>query len=427
MEAHFLYDIAASPLHERAAVERILRGFERLLSDAGGRRHDPEADDEAAESLPLFHVVLTGGTERIVIERLEEYEHSRGCEPAFLIAHPGHNSLPASLEILARVRRDGGSGQVIFISGPDDARASSLLAESARLAAVRMELARARIGAIGDPSDWLVASSQSAESVAVSWGPRLVSLSVDAVSETISEAVYETLEGASPDAALTVDFLQSACACREPTPADLARSSATTRALRTMVEEERLDALTIRCFELVTHDKATSCLALSRLADDGIPAGCEGDVPSIVAMLWLHRLLGQMPWMANPARIDPERGELLLAHCTVPRSLVHSYELRSHFESGLGVALQGELPAGPVTLVRLGGERLEEIWACEAQLIDSPHEEGLCRTQARLSVAREKLEELLEHPLGNHVILVPGHHERLLRASRELILGSRRS
>ena len=73
-------------------------------------------------------------------------------------------------------------------------------------------------------------------------------------------------------------------------------------------------------------------------------------------MLWVKELLGTASWMANPSQPDPATGLLRLAHCTVPGRLVTSWELRSHFESGSGVALAGDLTAGPVTILRLEDE-----------------------------------------------------------------------
>jgi hypothetical protein len=35
---------------------------------------------------------------------------------------------------------------------------------------------------------------------------------------------------------------------------------------------------------------------------------------------------------------------MLVAHCTAPRSILSGYGLRSHFESGLGVAIAGVVP-----------------------------------------------------------------------------------
>ena len=127
--------------------------------------------------------------------------------------------------------------------------------------------------------------------------------------------------------------------------------------------------------------------------------------------------------MANPAQLDPARNAMWLAHCTVPRTLVESYRLRSHFESGLGVGIQGTLPAGPVTLLRIGGKSLEQLWLAEGDLLRSGDAENLCRTQAEVQLTRGgNVTDLLRAPLGNHLVLVPGHHLDRLQSWWETML-----
>ncbi len=405
MDRRYRYQPLASPLHDPVAVAGLLGGIEAILTRTGGETASPEG---SATHEPLVYVVLTGGTERLVLERLAQ----RPREPVVLVAHPTHNSLPACLEILARVRGDGGTGRIVLLGGgTDDA---GRLREAVHLARVAAGLRRARIGAIGPPSDWLVASAHEAAVVRATWGPELVAVPM--------QELTGRLAGLAPDPVLTQGLVRQA-RTSAVAEAEIQRASTLRGALAALVAEHRLDAVTVRCFDLVTGLRTSGCLALSQLSDDGVPAGCEGDVPSALALLWLHRLLGGAAWMANPARLAPERGEIVLAHCTVPRSLVRSYDVQTHFESGLGVALGGELPPGPVTLVRLGGPRLEKIWLSEGELVDSPHEAALCRTQAIVRTDPAALAELLRAPLGNHVVLVPGHHAERLRCSRELILG----
>ncbi|MBI5549156.1 MAG: fucose isomerase, partial [Deltaproteobacteria bacterium] len=281
------------------------------------------------------------------------------------------------------------------------------------LAAVALAMSRARLGAVGEPSDWLVASSHGAVTVRASWGTELVAIPI--------RELLARQASAKPDADLARELTSRACGV-EVAPEEVLKATAVYRALEGLVAEHHLWALSVRCFDLVTGPRVSGCLALSRLCDEGIPAGCEGDVPSALALLWLHLLTGDLPWMANPARVSPARSEIVLAHCTVPRNAVRSSDLNTHFESGLGVAIQGELAPGPVTLVRLGGSRLEELWTCEGELVTAAREESLCRTQARIRTDPAALDALLERPLGNHVVLVPGHRERLLRASRRMIL-----
>jgi len=180
--------------------------------------------------------------------------------------------------------------------------------------------------------------------------------------------------------------------------------------LRALVREHRLDALTVRCFDLVLDRGTSGCFALSELTDAGVIAGCEGDLVSTVGLMWANLLTGEVPWMANPAELDVDANALVLAHCTVPRTLVESYRLRSHFESGLGVGIQGMLPLGPVTLLRIGGSMMDALWLAEGEVISTGDAENLCRTQVRIALSRGNVSDLLSAPLGNHIVLVYGHH-----------------
>jgi L-fucose isomerase-like protein len=224
-------------------------------------------------------------------------------------------------------------------------------------------------------------------------------------------------------AAFARDFRAGAEAIAEPADADLLAAGHVHARLRRLVDAERLDAVAVRCFDLVTRRATTGCLALAQLNDQGVTAGCEGDLPATVTMLWLRRLTGEIPWMANPARLDPERGRMLLAHCTAPRGLSRAYRLRSHFESGLGVAIQGTLAPGPVTLARVGGVDLERLWTADAALVRDTDDPDLCRTQVEIEAGREILEDLLARPLGNHLVMVRGHHAAVLRRWHAAMIG----
>jgi L-fucose isomerase-like protein len=189
------------------------------------------------------------------------------------------------------------------------------------------------------------------------------------------------------------------------------------------VEQHGLKGVALRCFDLVEELGTTGCVALSRLADAGVAAGCEGDVVSTVAMLWVRLLLDETSWMANPAAVDPAGNSMVLAHCTVPRCMIDDYRLRSHFESGKGVAIQGTLARGPVTLVRIGGKSMTELWLAEGEVTRAGNSDDLCRTQAELQLTGGgTVSDLLERPLGNHLVLVRGRHAARLRAWWEMMI-----
>ena len=45
------------------------------------------------------------------------------------------------------------------------------------------------------------------------------------------------------------------------------------------------------------------CYSLARLFDEGVIAGCEGDVCSALGLLWSRLMTGRTPWMANVAQV----------------------------------------------------------------------------------------------------------------------------
>jgi L-fucose isomerase-like protein len=278
-------------------------------------------------------------------------------------------------------------------------------------------LRRARVGLVGRPSDWLIASSPSPATVRQAWGPEVESISVETLTEEMKTVSSKEAR------ALAEELANSAQQVQEPNCAELEDGARVYLGLRRLVTRYRLSALALRCFDLVVRVGTTGCFALAQLNDEGIIASCEGDVVSMVGMLWAFHLLGQIPWMANPARLNEADNTLWLAHCTVPRCLTRRYRLRSHFESGLGVALQGEMPPGPVTVVRIGGAGLDRIWLAEGELLRSGDAEDLCRTQAEIRLTRGAVSDLLRAPLGNHLVSVQGHHADRLRSWWEAMIG----
>ena len=69
--------------------------------------------------------------------------------------------------------------------------------------------------------------------------------------------------------------------------------------LREVAAEHHLDAVTVRCFDLVTSAYTSGCLALSALNDRGVVAGCEGDVAATMALLWFRQLFGRIGQQAR--------------------------------------------------------------------------------------------------------------------------------
>jgi len=401
----FVYTPVIPPFGGAGQNESVIAPLMDVLSDRGGERIDAEGFGDPA---PLVYVMATGGTERTLLQLQAARQAERPGEPVILVAHPGNNSLPASLEVLARLQQDELPGRIVFVRGPEDEAGLATLDAAIADVAVRMRLLDTRIGLVGEPSDWLVASSPDADIVREVWGPTVVRVPMEELEAAIDAVAEE-------DVTVRVASLSGeATGCAEPTERDLADVARVTAAMQTIVDAHEFDAVSLRCFDLLASRETTGCFALSELTDAGIMAGCEGDLVSTVGMLWAYLMTGELPWMANPSELDETANTLKLAHCTIARGMLENYRLRSHFESGQGVGIQGDLPLGPVTLLRIGGAAMNALWLAEGEIVSRGDAENLCRTQVDIELTVGDVSELLHTPLGNHIVLIRGHHaERL--------------
>ncbi len=381
----------ASQLHGKQEMDRLKQ---KIIADiaAAGNLSLEEVAFPSGEGVTAI-LVLTGGVEREVLKVASQMP-----SPIILIAHPAQNSLPASLEILARIRQDGGNGEILF--GTADAIADGLKREL-RINSAWETLRFSRVGMIGEPSDWLVASDVDRAFLKGQIGVDLINVSID-------ELVEETLAH-KPSRSAIGKFTKQAQSVEEPNKADLNGSVAIYEGLRSIIDKYRLSACTVRCFDLVERLHNTGCYALSRLNDEQIVAGCEGDMQAMFSMYLGYLLSGGATFMANVASIDTNDRKMIIAHCTCPLSLSTGFVIRSHFESSIGVGIAAQIPPGPCTLFRLGGSRLNRLFVREGTITGSLSREDLCRTQVTLSIDGS-LDPLLSSPLGNHHVLIPGHY-----------------
>ncbi len=395
----------ASSLNPPAVVAATVKRVSERLAGGGIQHRCVTPDDTMAADLLL---IVTGGTEHLALDVVE-----RTGMPAFLLAHPDQNSLPAALEILGRLRQLGRRGRIFLLSEhadipPDLARLGSHLT-------VRRRLQAARLGRIGRPSDWLVASTPAPELVRDVWGPTVVDVSMSELLDAFRHADPERT------AVLAADAASGALLTVEPSASDLEAAARVSVALRAVVERHRLDACALRCFDLVVDHRTTGCLGVSNLLDDGTVAGCEGDVPATVTMLWAQLTTGEPAFMANPQDLDARSRSVWLAHCTVARRLVSGYSLRSHFESSVGVGIHGCIDPGEATVLRIGGAGLRDLFVADGQVVAHEDVTRRCRTQARV-VLETNVERLLVEATGNHHVLVRGRHAQAFEEYHDLFV-----
>ena len=389
-----IYTITSS-LHDETAVSALSDAFlKEIFPEGNFLMRGNDFSDFGSHSLDLIYV-RTGGAEGIFKSLLPEML-ARGTERYYLLTSGKSNSLAASLEILSYLRQQGLKGEVLHGGA---AYLQERVAVLSQLSEARRKFKDMRIGVIGQPSDWLIASHADPMAVMDRLGVRLVEVPME---ELLTE--YEKAFGESAP-----DEVPMESKVREAYPGAVRIY----RALRVLVERNRLDAFTLRCFDLLTTVGNTGCLALATFNSEGVPASCEGDVPALLSMMIAHALTGCTGFQANPARIDVESGKMLFAHCTIPFAMVKDWQYDTHFESGIGVGIHGVFPEGPVTVFKVSGD-LKRHFVAEGELLANQYEDHLCRTQVILQLSPADARYFLTDPIGNHHIILPGHCKALL-------------
>jgi L-fucose isomerase-like protein len=347
--------------------------------------------------LPDAVLIATGGVENLFKRIWEAIDVEMMCAPAHpktvtMIADGRNNSLAAALEILTYLGNNGMEGRIVH--GTNEEIVSTIL-ETQGIASLQ-----GRIGLFGQPSDWLIASNVDRDFLLQCYGIETVDIDLQRLIEGIM-AIPQT------EAAMVAqDMVKRAKAIREPSDADMLEAAKAYLAIKKICQEEHLDALTIRCFDIVKACGTTSCLALALLNDEGIVAGCEGDMQTLMSMYLAKRLCGEAAFMANPSHLTDTTS--MLAHCTIPLTMCDETVVRSHFESGIGVAIQGQLPLTDYTLFKWGGQKLDRYFVTEAQAVETPYSNHFCRTQITLDVNLKPY--LLQHSIGNHHVIIRGRH-----------------
>lgn len=330
--------------------------------------------------------IQSGGTENIFLKI-----HSYFKEPYLLLTYGSNNSLAASMEILSFLKQNHLRGEILHGSVQYIARR---IIEIEAIEKAKKTLLNQRLGIIGQPSDWLIASHVDKETCYKRFHLQLIDIPIEKLICAYREEKMDSIPM----------NLQKPFSIFE-----LKKVERIYHALKKIIAEYKLQGLTIRCFDLLSLLSTTSCLALSLLNDERITSACEGDVASMLSMHLLTTLLQQNAFQANPSKIDVEQKTVLFAHCTLPLSMTKNYELQTHFESKMGVAIQGELNEIDCTIFKMSNN-LVDYFVQEGKIIQNLHRDDLCRTQ--IVVQMESVDYFLKQPYGNHHLIVYGHHKQ---------------
>ncbi|GAB6136012.1 hypothetical protein [Thermococcus prieurii] len=387
-----LSELANPKLFEKKASEfltalsgdfDVVGGF-MLSSKADFREAKEELNFNDVDAIILYP--LTGGTEGF----LKEFFVFR--RPTVIFGDPFNNSLAAGIEIREFLRER--LVPSTLVKDMNELKAA-LLAYEDSLETLEPFL-RARLGLIGRVSPWLVNEKFELPYTRISL-----------------KKFYEYYDRVSDEDGWKVveEIFEQASEVKEPGKDVLAKAGRIYLAIKEILHDYRLDGFTIGCFDLIGKLNATPCLALAMFNAEGIPAGCEGELNSLLGMYIVRKYFDKPAFMGNVA--DFGENHVVIAHCTAP--LLWRYRLRSHFESGIGVGVDVEFPRGKASLFKLRGRRAV---VAGVEVVGNEHLENRCRTQVKLRI--DDAPEFLDGTLGNHHLLAYVEGEELADLLSEL-------
>jgi L-fucose isomerase-like protein len=399
-----------SDITPQESVKSILGRIDRL----GARVYGPEEFELEVESNPSilnqhnYLFIGTGGTEKAAVNLLDAVQLP---EPLVLVAHDRSNSLPAALEIRAYADERGMEAQVVHDSLE---RLASRIKTWVGHVEVEEKIRKSRLGVIGNPSFWLVASQVDPVAVKRRWGLDIEHYDLSELTERLSDNMGRDQEKAMKKHARDARQV-------EVPDEDLSRASLVAQALARVADERNLQVVTLECFRLLEETGISGCYAVSEFNDlPDVVAGCEGDVPAAFTMFLAKLLTGRASFMANVAQVDERNNTAVFSHCTVPLSMVQSYETVTHFETGLSVGLRGSIEPQPVTVFKVHGLDLSDWWISSGEIVENLRNDNGCRTQVRV-VLDAPVSYFLETSLANHHILILGDHTEEISAFMDFV------
>ena len=252
-----LYTLTSS-LHDKSAVDAVSREFLSSIEAELGYGFVFRGDDFSSYGQSDLDIIFirTGGSEGLFKQAFPDLSGN-----ILLLTSGKSNSLAASLEILSFLNQNGRRGEVLHGSAEYIAGRIETLA---RVSRARKELRGQKLGIIGKPSDWLIASQPDKNAVKEKLGMEFIDIDIRELIDLTKETYHTPL----PDYAAGI-----VAELRKDAPESVRKyvegAVAIYSALRSMVARYGLSGLILRCFDLLDALGNTGCLALALLNSEG--------------------------------------------------------------------------------------------------------------------------------------------------------------
>ncbi|MET1160404.1 MAG: hypothetical protein ABWW65_05530 [Thermoprotei archaeon] len=194
--------------------------------------------------------------------------------------------------------------------------------------------------------------------------------------------------------------------------------------IKKLLEKYEANALTVECPAL-PRIKYVPCLAFSLLLDEGIPAGCEADLPALLTMSILMAASNDAALMGNlnenVTHWDIEHNIVTINHDVVPPSYACSncrYYVKDYHNMKIGTTSYTELEPGLRVTIAGMHWNMDKLWATRGE-VASTHDTVHCRITIRVRVDNAK--RVSRYAFGHHVVLIRGDYTEILRTIAEFL------
>lgn len=270
-------------------------------------------------------------------------------EPPFDGGNLQFNSLCGVHLLASLLKRSGKTYDYVHLHPERDV---SELTRYLRAFEVSVRLKQMKVGLVGSHTPGFDAMAVDADSLKEKIGPEVVYIGLDDVfagSQKVDEPRRNELIGEIGRQFDNIDAL----------PQEKVEKFANTYAsLEQEAKRHQATSLAVRCWpEFIEGHGQAACTSVSKLTDDGIVTGCEGDVLGTITSVIMREFAGSAPFLADIVHTDYDTNEATLWHCgAAPSSLVAPGEkvmLGEEFGIG-GLNVEFPLRSGVVTVARIG-------------------------------------------------------------------------
>ena len=282
--------------------------------------------------------------------------------------------------------------------------------------AMRNRLKGAKIGVVGRRTEGMTPTAVDEVEILRLFGVQLVHFGFD---ELLAMA------GKISDPAAEKAWQDISAAAKEVTskPQHGAATMKNYLATRQLIEERQFQAVTIGSYP---RCQGTMCLPIALLNNEGIPAGCEGDINSTLSMLILSYLSDAPIHFGEMLELNPTENTIVTSHCGAGApSLADNtgFTLCPVRLANDGVCIRYPARTGPVTYVNLVGRKGNyRLCAFEGEAVTTGMVFEGNPLKFKLKTGIDTIFRLTaEHGFGHHWMTGYGYFSEVLQSFCELM------